>query len=98
MILNNNFAVFILTHGRPNNVITYSTLLKQGYTGKIYLIIDNEDKTASKYYDIYGPDKVIMFNKLEIAKSFDEFDNFGDRRTIVYARIVTGKQIGRAHV
>ena len=86
MILNNNFAVFILTHGRPNNVITYSTLLKQGYTGKIYLIIDNEDKTASKYYDIYGPDKVIMFNKLEIAKSFDEFDNFGDRRTIVYAR------------
>ena len=78
MILNNNFAVFILTHGRPNNVITYSTLLKQGYTGKIYLIIDNEDKTASKYYDIYGPDKVIMFNKLEIAKSFDHSAVIGD--------------------
>ena len=82
---NNDFAVFILTHARPNNVITYHKLIGSGYTGKIYIIIDNEDKTADKYYKNFG-DKVIMFDKKEIAKTFDEADNFNDRRSIVYAR------------
>lgn len=81
----NDFCAFILTHGRPDNVITYNTLIKHGYTGPIYIIIDNEDKTAPKYYEKYG-DKVIMFDKLAIAKRIDEGDNFEDRRAIVYAR------------
>ena len=38
------FAAFILTHGRPDNVLTYDSLKKAGYTGRIVLIIDNEDK------------------------------------------------------
>jgi hypothetical protein len=84
-MIDNNFAAFILTHGRPDNVITYETLKKTGYTGKIYIIIDNEDKTSKDYYDRFG-DKVIMFDKKEIAKTFDEADNFDDRRAIVYAR------------
>jgi len=83
--MNDNFAVFILTHGRPENVITYKTLERAGYTGKIYIIIDNEDETSKKYYDIFG-DKVIMFDKIEISRTFDEADNFNDRRSIVYAR------------
>lgn len=84
MILD-NFCVFILTHGRPNNVVTYDTLEKHRYTGPLYIIIDNEDKTAEGYYKHYG-DKVIMFDKKAISKTFDEGDNFDDRRTIVYAR------------
>ena len=80
-----NFAAFILSHGRANNVITYDTLRKTGYTGDIYIIIDNEDKTAKEYYDKFG-DKVVMFDKKKIAKTFDEADNFNDRRAIVYAR------------
>ena len=82
---NKDFAAFILTHGRPDNVITYKSLLKSGYTGKIYIIIDNEDKTAKQYYKNFG-DKVIMFDKLAISKTFDQADNFDDRRAIVYAR------------
>jgi hypothetical protein len=81
----NNFAVFILTHGRPNNVITYRTLLKGGYTGDIYIICDNEDKTLPEYKKNFG-DKVIVFDKAAIAATFDEADNFGDRRSVVYAR------------
>lgn len=80
-----DFAAFILSHGRANNVITYDTLRKTGYTGDIYIIIDNEDKTAKEYYDKFG-DKVVMFDKKKIAKTFDEADNFDDRRAIVYAR------------
>ena len=83
-MINEDFAVFILTHGRPDNVKTYKTLKRFGYTGKIYIIIDNEDKTADAYYKNF--DNVIMFNKKEVAKTFDELDNFNDRRSIVYAR------------
>jgi hypothetical protein len=79
------FAVFILTHGRPENIITVKTLKKCGYTGEVFIIIDNEDKTSEKYKEIYG-DKVIIFDKEAIAKTFDEGDNFNDRRSIVYAR------------
>ena len=35
------FAIFILTHVDLINVITFDTLKKCGYTGKLYLIIDN---------------------------------------------------------
>lgn len=80
-----DFAAFILTHGRPDRVHTYATLRKAGYTGKIFLVIDDEDKTANEYREKYG-DEVLTFSKSEIAKTFDEGDNFNDRQTIVYAR------------
>ena len=58
---NNNFAVFILTHGRPDNIKTLKTLKNCGYTGKIYYIVDNEDKTIKNYQDNYGVDNVKIF-------------------------------------
>lgn len=79
------FAVFILTHGRPDNIVTLDSLKKAGYTGKIYFIIDNEDKTADRYYEKFG-DQVLTFDKLAVSKTFDTADNFDDRRAIVYAR------------
>lgn len=83
--MNDNFAAFILTHGRPGNVKTYDTLIKCGYTGKIYIIIDNEDKTADEYRKRFK-DKVVVFDKLAISKTFDTGNNFDDRRAVVYAR------------
>lgn len=80
-----DFAVFILTHGRPDRIHTLNTLEKQGYTGDWYLIIDNEDKMADEYYKKYG-DKVIMFDKKAISLTFDTADLSDDRRAIVYAR------------
>lgn len=84
-IMRSDFAALILTHGRPDNVVTYDTLRRQGYTGKIYIIIDNEDKKADGYYQRYGPE-VVMFDKKAESLTFDQFDNFDDRRAIVYAR------------
>lgn len=84
-MMNKNFAVFILTHGRPNKVVTYQSLLKAGYTGKVYIVIDNEDKTADEYFKKFG-DNVIQFDKKAISDTFDEGDNFEDRRAIIYAR------------
>jgi len=97
--MNDDFCAFILTHGRPDNVITYSTLLKSGYTGKIYIVIDNEDNAAERYFDVFG-DKVIMFDKKAVAETFDEGDNFDDRRSIVYARNACfdiAKELGIKH-
>lgn len=82
---NKDFAVFILSHGRPSKIKTIQALQKGNYTGKYYIIIDNEDTTSSEYYKLYN-DKVIMFDKLAISKKFDTADTFLDRRTIVYAR------------
>lgn len=83
---NNNFAVFILTHGRPNNVKTYETLKKCGYKGKIYLILDNEDKTIDHYIKNYGQECIKVFNKKEMADSIDEGNNFDNRKVIIHAR------------
>lgn len=95
-MIRDDFCAFILTHGRPDRVHTYNTLLRSGYTGKIYIVIDDEDKTESEYRRRYG-EKVLQFSKAEIAKTFDEGDNFGDRRTIIYARNACwdlAKQVG----
>lgn len=85
MKANKKLAVFILSHGRPDNVITYQTLRKQGYTGKIYIICDDEDKTISQYKEKYK-NEVIVFSKADYAQKFDIMDNFGGNKVIVYAR------------
>lgn len=84
-MMRSDFAIFILTHGRPDNVVTLKTLKRQGYTGKVYIVIDNEDVTADRYRENFG-DMVVEFDKIEIAQRFDEGDNFHDRRTILHAR------------
>lgn len=86
--MKNEFCVFILTHGRADKVYTYNTLIKAGYTGKIFIVIDNEDKQAEAYKAIYK-DSVLIFDKKAIAETFDEGDNFNDRRAIIYARNAT---------
>lgn len=80
------FAVFILTHGRPDRVVTFKTLREGGYTGRIVIVIDNEDKTADQYFKTFGKENVFVFDKKAVAETFDEFDNFEDRRAIIYAR------------
>ena len=65
---NKDFVVFIITNGRPDKVKTFQTLNKCNYTGPLYLILDNEDKTVDAYYKNFGKEKVIIFDKLAIAK------------------------------
>ena len=83
--MRDDFCAFILTHGRPDRVHTFNTLKRAGYTGKIYIVIDDEDKTADEYRKRYG-DKVLQFCKAELAAKTDEGDNFNHRKAIVYAR------------
>ncbi len=79
-----NFAVFILSHGRPNNVKTLKTLKNSNYTGRIIIVCDNEDETVEEYKKLGK--EVYVFDKLKKSKEFDTFDTFDNRKTIVYAR------------
>lgn len=85
MKVSKNYSIFILTNGRPDNVITYATLRKSGYTGRIFLIVDDEDKTKAEYKKNF-PGEVIIFSKSDYAGKFDIMDNFGGNRVIVFAR------------
>jgi hypothetical protein len=80
-----DFCAYILSHGRPDNVKTYETLRKAGYTGPIRIVIDDEDKTGPQYVERYGAE-VVKFSKAEAALLFDEMDNFDERRSVIYAR------------
>lgn len=84
--MRNDFAVFILTHGRADNVVTVPAIKKAGYTGKIYFIIDDEDEQAEEYKKNFGADRVIIFDKQAAYDRADTMDNFNDHRAIIYAR------------
>ena len=86
-MLSDDFCIFILTNGRPNNQITYRTLMRKKYSGRLYFVVDDEDSTVDEYKKLYG-DKVLVFSKSDVAQRIDEGDNFDDRRCILYARNV----------
>lgn len=97
--MTSDFAVFILSHGRPNNVKTYQALRKCGYTGRIFILVDDEDKLREQYVQKYG-EEVIIFSKRDAAKITDAGDNFGKRNSVVFARnqnFVIAQEMGLTH-
>lgn len=94
------FAVFVMVHGRPEKMWTIPTLRRRGYTGKIYLIADNLDKTLPLYIEKYGEENVKVFDKEEAAKKYDSGDNTGDLRSTLYAANESfniAKKLGLTH-
>lgn len=83
--MRSDFCAFILSHGRANNVRTYSLLRKSGYTGDIRIVIDNEDESMQEYIDMYG-DEIVIFNKRFHAYKTDFVDNFDKQNQVVNAR------------
>lgn len=82
----NSFCVFIISHGRPDKVVTLKTLERCGYTGPLFIVCDNEDKTVAQYRSNFGADKVLVFDKMHYASLVDSCDNFQNRRTTTHAR------------
>jgi hypothetical protein len=83
--LKSNFAVFILSHGRADSFLTLETLKRQNYTGDYYIVIDDEDKQADRYFELFG-DRVVQFNKDMYREKTDTMDNFNEKAVVVYAR------------
>ena len=77
-----NFAVIIISHGRPS-CPTAKTLQECGYTGRTFILIDDEDKEQDSYLKNYG-DKICIFHK---TPWFDIGDNFdGPNGIATFAR------------
>jgi hypothetical protein len=82
----NKFCVFIISHGRPNNVVTLKTLKRCGYFGPLFIVCDNEDKTIDEYRSNFGEKRILVFDKIKYAAMVDNCDNFQNRRTTTHAR------------
>lgn len=87
--MRDDFAIFILTHGRADNMHTYKSLQRANYTGRVVFVVDNEDKTVDRYKELYGKENVYVFDKIQKAKEVDSMDLSDDRRAILYARCAT---------
>lgn len=93
------FAVLILSHGRAKNVVTVKALRSCGYTGEIYIVIDDEDSQELEYKDIYG-NSVIKFSKQTYINKTDSMNPQKPRNVVVYARNAAhdiAKSLGLTH-
>lgn len=84
--MKSDFCVLILSHGRPDNVVTVNTLKRFGYTGYWFIVLDDLDPTIDKYKKNFGDEHVVVFNKSVYMNSTDSMDNFQFHKSIVYAR------------
>lgn len=82
---NKDFAVFILSHGRADTITTYKALRDGGYTGRTYVVIDNEDDQEDLYRQKFGDD-IIQFDKRDYLEKTELGDLDTDRRIGVFAR------------
>lgn len=94
-----NSAVIILSHGRADNMITIKTLSKVYYTGKLYILIDDQDPQGDEYKKRYG-EKVIVFCKNDYFEKSDTGDYGGNPNVVLPARNAVwdiAKNLGLTH-
>ena len=86
--MRSDFAVFILTHGRADNVVTVPAIKKAGYTGKIYFIIDDEDEQAwlAEYNLLTAKPVIFAANVSEDDLADDGASNEGVQAAREYAK------------
>lgn len=88
MVDMSKFVVIVLCHCRPYDTTTVKTLRDCKYTGKIILLLDDEDETIEQYRQVF-PDEIIeVFSKDEVLPTIDLMNSDVNKRCAVYARNV----------
>jgi hypothetical protein len=84
--MRDDLVVLILSHGRPESLMenTVASMLRAGYTGRWYIMLDSEDETKGDYELLFGAERIIVFEKDDRRQ--DMADLGGSRGVIVYAR------------
>ena len=93
------YGVFILSHGRPDKQLTYTTLRREGYTGPIRIVCDDEDDTVPQYQKNF-PGEVLVFNKVKEIARTETFYNKPYHKAVIYARGTLydfSRQLGWTH-
>lgn len=83
--MRDDFAIFIMSYKRADNIYTLNSLKNANYSGKYYIVVGDDDPTLDRYKELY-PNNLLVFNKEKIGKTFDLCDNGGSNKVIVYAR------------
>lgn len=83
--MNEDFAVFIISHGRADSVLTVHALEAAQYRGAWYVVIDNEDDQEDEYRRVYG-ERILMFDKQAAAAVTDRGDINSNLKSEVFAR------------
>jgi hypothetical protein len=83
--MRDDFAVIILGYGRPNKTKTLRNLAMSGYTGRWYILVGTDDPMLAEYIDMYGDDKILVFDKGETRHLFDKMTNDDEIRSSVWA-------------
>ena len=81
--MRDDFAVMICSHGRAETLTTYDALKKCGYSGKIIIVIDDEDEQQNAYNERF--DHVEVFCKEDYFREADGVIE-GKQKAILYAR------------
>lgn len=80
-----DFSIFIISHGRAENIATLDLLQNLGYKGNIKVIIDNKDKQRNLYKKRCGKN-LIIFDKDKYINSLNTPDLNTEHRGAVFAR------------
>lgn len=71
-------AIYILSHRRPDNVLTVNDALRHSmWSGPWYIVVDDQDPTIDQYRERYGTDRIVVFPKQETIDKMDIGDNLG---------------------
>lgn len=84
-----DFAIYVMSHERSQQMDTVKSLKKHGYSGKIIVVLDNLDNEIQEYRKkIKELDNAYLyiFNKPEYMEKTDTMDNFHIIGLGVYAR------------
>lgn len=77
---------FIISHGRPNEQLTYKLLRSGGVeTDDIFIVCDDLDTTLTEYIQNYG-DRIVVFDKQRYMDSCDSGVQSPTGLHAVYAR------------
>ena len=82
---NPDYVVFILSYKRANNVKTYNTLKRQGYKGRIFIIVGDDDPQINDYKRLYG-EQVLVFSKADY-RHVDTGDNDPNMNAVLFPRV-----------
>lgn len=82
--MKDKFGVLIFCWGRPKFDNTVQSLRRCGYTGDIYMLLDNLDETRFDYIAKYGSDKCYVFDKKAVASRTDAMNNFDNLASTVF--------------
>ncbi len=79
-----DYAVFIISHGRPNEQKTYNFLNSKNVPN-LFIVCDDVDSSLEEYKKNYG-EKVLVFHKQKYMDELDAFYNDPTPSRCTYAR------------